>query len=311
MEKYVKVFIKSESDLPKEGKFHFHILGDSSLRFKDVEGASFRQLKRKVDYYLKPISDTELIVLSEEQIEKKLLDLFGFIEDGIDAENQLKIFSFMDWIKTQPKNDPLQGKEKNEVQEFMDDVHKWADSTFGTERTALAPLYHLREEVDEVISEMKKGFPGLTMKEMADCFIFILNATSKYGYTFAQLLEIAKEKMIVNKTRNWGKPDANGVCKHIVEQPKEVEGLKNAEEICKSFLIDGKDLMKARDIERIKFISYGKVLDLLKEYASQFPAIDLRGALENFANSFNEGEVKDIVINEIDFYLKTHPDIKK
>jgi hypothetical protein len=52
----------------------------------------------------------------------------------------------------------------------------------------------LKEEVDEVISEMKKGFPGLTMKEMADCFILILNATSKYGYTFNQLLEIAKEK---------------------------------------------------------------------------------------------------------------------
>ena len=71
MEKYIKVEIKSESDLPKEGKYHFHIRGDASLRFKDVEGASFRQLKKKVDYYLLPISDTELIVPSEEEIEKQ------------------------------------------------------------------------------------------------------------------------------------------------------------------------------------------------------------------------------------------------
>ena len=36
-------------------------------------------------------------------IEKQLLDKFGFTEDGIDAENQLKIFSFMDWLKSQLK----------------------------------------------------------------------------------------------------------------------------------------------------------------------------------------------------------------
>ena len=56
-EYFGKVYIKSESDLPKEGKYHFHILVDTSLRFKDVESASFRQLKKKVDYYLLPVSE--------------------------------------------------------------------------------------------------------------------------------------------------------------------------------------------------------------------------------------------------------------
>jgi hypothetical protein len=56
-ETFRKVFIKSEVDLPKEGKYHFHIIGDSSLRFKDVESASFRQLKRRVNYYLLPIQE--------------------------------------------------------------------------------------------------------------------------------------------------------------------------------------------------------------------------------------------------------------
>ena len=36
-------------------------------------------------------------------IEKQLLDRFGFTEDGINAENQLKIFSFMGWLKSQLK----------------------------------------------------------------------------------------------------------------------------------------------------------------------------------------------------------------
>ena len=111
----------------------------------------------------------------------------------------------------------------DDVQEFMNDVHKWADDTFGKERTALAPLHHLKKEVDEAISEMKKGFPGLAMKEIADCFILILNTTSKYGYTFEQLLTEAKNKMIINKARKWGKPDTNGVVEHIqAEAEKEV-----------------------------------------------------------------------------------------
>ena len=33
-------------------------------------------------------------------VEKKLLDLFGFIDGGVDAENQVKIFKFMDWYKS-------------------------------------------------------------------------------------------------------------------------------------------------------------------------------------------------------------------
>ena len=43
----------------------------------------------------------------------------------------------------------------NDMQGFMNDVHKWADDTFGTERTALAPLHHLKKEVDEAIEKLK------------------------------------------------------------------------------------------------------------------------------------------------------------
>jgi len=40
------------------------------------------------------------------EIEKQLLDRFGFTSDGVDAENQLKIFSFMDWLKSQQAETP-------------------------------------------------------------------------------------------------------------------------------------------------------------------------------------------------------------
>jgi len=38
--------------------------------------------------------------INHNEIKKQLLNRFGFTEDGgVDAENQLKIFSFMDWFK--------------------------------------------------------------------------------------------------------------------------------------------------------------------------------------------------------------------
>ena len=39
------------------------------------------------------------VEIPSEDIEKKLLSLFGFTEDVVDTENQNKIFEFMDWIK--------------------------------------------------------------------------------------------------------------------------------------------------------------------------------------------------------------------
>ena len=102
----------------------------------------------------------------------------------------------------------------DELQEFMNDVHKWADDTFGKERTAKAPLYHLKKEVDEAVKAMEQGIRENTLTELADCFILILNASSKYRMTFKELLEASKEKMIINKSRKWGKPDRNGVVEH-------------------------------------------------------------------------------------------------
>ena len=108
-------------------------------------------------------------------------------------------------------------QEQNDIQLFMDDIHKWADDTFGTERTSIAPLHHLQKEVEETIKAMKQGIRENTLIELADCFILILNASSKYRVTFAELLKVSRNKMEINKSRKWGKPDSNGVCEHIRE----------------------------------------------------------------------------------------------
>ena len=50
-----------------------------------------------------------------DKIESELLIRFGFTDDnGIDAKNQLKIFSFMDWIKHNYSIIEIKHKDNNE-----------------------------------------------------------------------------------------------------------------------------------------------------------------------------------------------------
>jgi hypothetical protein len=53
----------------------------------------------KVPFFPEGTKQYNKVEMPSEEIEKKLLSLFGFTEDGVDAENQNKIFEFMDWFK--------------------------------------------------------------------------------------------------------------------------------------------------------------------------------------------------------------------
>lgn len=111
------------------------------------------------------------------------------------------------------------------VQTFMDDIHQWADNTFGADRKTIAVLHHLKQEVPELIEAIEKygdkmkplGEPKVEF-EFADCFILILNAASKYGLNFNQLMYVSMLKLEICKNREWGKPDANGVVNHIKKE---------------------------------------------------------------------------------------------
>lgn len=71
--KYVKVYIKSADDLPKESGNYFGGVkdGSKSTFFFDLHDDMWdKSILQDFDYYLQPISDTELIVPSEDQIQE-------------------------------------------------------------------------------------------------------------------------------------------------------------------------------------------------------------------------------------------------
>lgn len=101
------------------------------------------------------------------------------------------------------------------VQKFMDEVHQWADATFGSERKVTAVLHHLKQEVPELIEAIEQNKTENEIQlEFADVFILVLNAASKHGLTANDLMLNAELKMAINRNRKWGKADENGVVNH-------------------------------------------------------------------------------------------------
>lgn len=101
-------------------------------------------------------------------------------------------------------------KDLDNFNKFIKDRNKFSSETFGTpeERDCLGPLHHLQEEVRELIDNTNDKM------EWADCFLLLLDAAWRKGYTIDDLVEFAKLKLEINKTRSW-KKDKNGVYKHI------------------------------------------------------------------------------------------------
>jgi NTP pyrophosphatase (non-canonical NTP hydrolase) len=102
-----------------------------------------------------------------------------------------------------------------ELQLLMNNVHKWADETFGKERKPQAVVHHLKEECNELIEALNSGNKEHIIEEFSDCFILINDAASKYGLTALDLIVNSFTKLDICKNRIWEKPDENGVCRHI------------------------------------------------------------------------------------------------
>jgi len=172
--------------------------------------------------------------LQEKKIEKleEALKIYSAMDFGCMCNECVKSRKVLTELTSELAALDKEIAEQITLQQFMDDVHKWADEIFGKERTTLAPLYHLKKEVDEAILAVKNESRDAVRIELADCFILILNATSKYGLTFENLFITAQNKMEANKKRQWGKPDKNGVVEHLKED-KEIE---QGEEKMKKYL---------------------------------------------------------------------------
>lgn len=130
----------------------------------------------------------------------------------------------------------------NELQTLMNDISEWSDATFGDGQRNPAIVYHLKKEVDELIEALLKYWNAdvtamhksnalgadnsvgvgefkrqlnKTEMEFADCFMLLLDSAHHFSLSAEQLINLTREKLGVNKTRKWGKPDANGVVEHI------------------------------------------------------------------------------------------------
>lgn len=94
---------------------------------------------------------------------------------------------------------------------FQDAVNIWMNWTKENfpASGAKASLIHLREEIKEVIEEIDSEFPtatseeGITLMEYADCFICLLTAAGKSGFTIQELFKSIKNKMNINYKRKW------------------------------------------------------------------------------------------------------------
>jgi len=95
------------------------------------------------------------------------------------------------------------------IQKLQNEIAEWSDATFGEGRQATRPLRHLAKEVQEAIAHPEDH------EEYADCLILLLDAYRMTGGGADQLLETAFEKLEINKKREWGTPDENGVVEHI------------------------------------------------------------------------------------------------
>jgi hypothetical protein len=103
------------------------------------------------------------------------------------------------------------------TKEQFEKITKWQKETFQN-ATALSKLHHLKEEIDELQSDLeRKAF--YRNLEFADCFLLLFGCAAADGFTYEAICDSINQKMELNYKRVWGKPDENGVVKHV-----EIEG---------------------------------------------------------------------------------------
>jgi hypothetical protein len=89
-------------------------------------------------------------------------------------------------------------------------IANFSDKTFGIDRPYTAPLYHLKKEIDETIEDGD-------IEEYADMLLLLLDSFRKKHPTknTLDLLQVSQNKIVICESREWGKPDENGVIEHI------------------------------------------------------------------------------------------------
>ncbi|MCG3550249.1 DUF550 domain-containing protein [Salmonella enterica] len=92
---------------------------------------------------------------------------------------------------------------------------EWSDDTFG-DVGPIGPLKHLSKEALEAAADPSD------LLEWADMQLLLWDAQRRAGITDKQITQAVKEKLAINKTRQWPEPKDGEPRLHIKEQPASV-----------------------------------------------------------------------------------------
>lgn len=97
-----------------------------------------------------------------------------------------------------------------ETERLWDELSEWSQKTFGSdeERGPIGPLKHLILEAEEAIESGERD-------EYADCFILILDAARRAGFTCSGLIDEALRKLSVCKIRTYPRPPVDEPAHHV------------------------------------------------------------------------------------------------
>lgn len=110
------------------------------------------------------------------------------------------------------------------VVDFVDEISRlytehseWSQKTFGSddERGPVGPLKHLAKEAKEAAEATDRDE---LLKELADCFLLLLDANRRGKFTVRDLIRASLEKMEVNRNRKWPAPTKDEPVEHVREE---------------------------------------------------------------------------------------------
>lgn len=115
---------------------------------------------------------------------------------------------------------------QDKLERIFNAVVQWQGETFGFGRPALYPVNHLKREVKELAEALEfldrenprefdvQSHENSIRKEFADCFMLLFNAANNFGFNYHDICAIIEHKLDINRTREWGEADAEGVVTH-------------------------------------------------------------------------------------------------
>jgi hypothetical protein len=91
------------------------------------------------------------------------------------------------------------------------DHARWSQQQFGLddERGPLGPIRHLKKEAVEL--EAAPNDP----EEYADAFLLLLDASRRAGIGLGALIQAARDKLEINKAREWPKGSPDQPVEHL------------------------------------------------------------------------------------------------